>query len=249
MMYVHALGVILRRDLEMCQLRDPRTSARESGHGGIIHHVLQRLPFQWRSLCGPDEWRQAVWKKLRGFCFLVNLKQISSAVCQPDVSLLVDLAYSILSKNSSSGDPPGSGCSPDIAKSMIDGGLISAYLWNGNGQQVPNSNGRICHSASQNHSNENVTTNPLIEQEMRTEQEEANSGNPLELGLDYMRDEMEDNGVLNDTEQIGMGFMLRIKYIMRMGEEDDDMGDDGEDDEDDDEGEDEDEDIVEDGTA
>ncbi|KAJ1430487.1 Ubiquitin-associated domain [Sesbania bispinosa] len=35
-----------------------------------------------------------------------------------------DLVYSILSKNSSSGSLPGSGYSPDIAKSMIDGGII-----------------------------------------------------------------------------------------------------------------------------
>ncbi|KAK4341923.1 hypothetical protein RND71_037739 [Anisodus tanguticus] len=346
MMYVHALGVILRRDLEMCQLRGSH-QPENPGHGGIIHHVLQRLlSLSINKSAGPDEWRDKLSEKASWFLVVLSgrssegrrrvinelLKALSSFVksesnsaCSsllPDKKVIafVDLAYSILSKNSSSGDLPGSGCSPDIAKSMIDGGLVqclsgvlqaidldhpdapkvvnlilktlesltraanaSEQLFktdsvnkkksialngrsdnqvntsstfpnieaggNGNGQQdVPSSDaGQLPASASQNHSNENVTTNPSMEQEMRTEQEEANAGNPpLELGLDYMRDEMEDNGVLNDTEQIGMGFHVENRAHHEMGEGDDDMGDDGEDD---DEGEDEDEDIAEDGTG
>lgn len=349
MMYVHALGVILRRDLEMCQLRGPY-QPENPGHGGIIHHVLQRLlPLSIDKSAGPDEWRDKLSEKASWFLVVLSgrssegrrrvinelvkalssfVKSESNSTCSsllPDKKVLafVDLAYSILSKNSSSGDLPGSGCSPEIAKSMIDGGLVhslsgvlqaidldhpdapkvvnlilktlesltraanaseqlfktdsvnkkktaalngrsdsqvnttSAFLHveasgNGNGQQdVPNSNaGQPPASASENHSNENVTTEPSMEQEMRTEQEEANAGNPpLELGLDYMRDEMEGNGVLNETEQIDMGFHVENRAHHEMGEEDDDMGDDGEDDEDDDEGEDEDEDIAEDGTG
>ncbi|XP_009793112.1 E3 ubiquitin-protein ligase UPL1 [Nicotiana sylvestris] len=349
MMYVHALGVILRRDLEMCQLRGSH-QPENPGHGGIIHHVLQRLlPLSMDKSAGPDEWRDKLSEKASWFLVVLSgrssegrrrvinelvkalssfVKSESNSACGsllPDKKVLafVDLAYSILSKNSSAGDLPGSGCSPDIAKSMIDGGLVqclsgvlqaidldhpdapkvvnlilktlesltraanaSEQLFKtdsvnkkklnalnggsdnqvnttspipnvevsgtGNSQQgVPNSSaGQLPASASQNHSNENVTANPSMEQEMRTEQEEATAGNPpLELGLDYMRDEMEDNGVLNDTEQIGMGFHVENRAHHEMREEDDDMGDDGEDDEDDDEGEDEDEDIAEDGTG
>ncbi|CAN4103909.1 unnamed protein product [Withania somnifera] len=349
MMYVHALGVILRRDLEMCQLRGLHQQE-NPGHGGIIHHVLQRLvPLSIVKSAGPDEWRDKLSEKASWFLVVLSgrssegrrrvinelvkasssfVKSESNSACSsllPDKKVLafVDLAYSILSKNSSLGDLPGSGCSPDIAKSMIDGGLVqclsgvlqaidldhpdapkvvnlilktlesltraanaSEQLFktdsvnkkksialngrsdnqvdttsalpnieasgNGNGRQgVPNSNAeQVPASASQNHSNENVTTNPSMEQDMRTEQEEANASNPsLELGLDYMRDEMEDNGVLNDTEQIDMGFHVENRAHHEMGEEDDDMGDDGEDDEDDDEGEDEDEDIAEDATG
>ncbi|KAH0671499.1 hypothetical protein KY290_026845 [Solanum tuberosum] len=348
MMYVHALGVILRRDLEMCQLRGTH-QLENPGHGGIIHHVLQRLlPLSIDKSAGPDEWRDKLSEKASWFLVVLSgrssegrrrvinelVKALSLFVKSesnsarssllPDKKVLafVDLAYSILSKNSSSGDLPGSGCSPEIAKSMIDGGLVqslsgvlqaidldhpdapkvvnlilktlesltraanaSEQLYktdsvnkkkttavngrsdnqvnttsafqhieasgNGSGQpEVPNSNaGQLTPSASENHSNENVTTDPSMVQELRTEQE-ANAGDPpLELGLDYMRDEMEDNGALNDTEQIGMGFHVENRAHHELGEEDDDMGDDGEDDEDDDEGEDEDEDIAEDGTG
>ncbi|CAN4102607.1 unnamed protein product [Withania somnifera] len=349
MMYVHALGVILRRDLEMGQLRGSHQQE-NPGHGGIIHHVLQRLlPLSIVKSAGPDEWRDKLSEKASWFLVVLSgrssegrrrvinelvralssfVKSESNSACSnllPDKKVLafVDLGYSILSKNSSSSELPGSGSSPDIAKSMIDGGLVqclsgvlqaidldhpdapkvvnlilktlesltraanaSEQLFktdsvnkkkstalngrsdnqvnttsafpnieasgNGNGQlEVPNSNaGQVLASASQSHSNENVTVNPSIEQDMRTEEEEANARNPpLELGLDYMRDEMEDNGVLNNTEQIGMGFHVENRAHHEMGEEDDDMGDDGEDDEDDDEGEDEDEDIAEDGTG
>ncbi|KAM3302623.1 E3 ubiquitin-protein ligase UPL1 [Capsicum chacoense] len=349
MMYVHALGVILRRDLEMCQLRGSHQPDNPA-HGGIIHHVLQRLlPLSVDKSAGPDEWRDKLSEKASWFLVVLSgrssegrrrvinelvkalssfVKLASNSACSsllPDKKVLayVDLAHSILSKNSSSGDLPGSGCSPDIAKSMIDGGLVqclsgvlqaidldhpdapkvvnlilktlesltraanaSEQLFktdsvnkkkstalngrsdnqvnttsafpnieaggNGNGQQaVPNSNvAQLPASASQNHNNENATTNPSMEQEMRTEQEEETAGNPPPLELvDYMRDEMEDNGVLNDTEQIDMGFHVENRAHHDMGEEDDDMGDDGEDDEDDDEGEDEDEDIAEDGTG
>nr|GMC47383.1 E3 ubiquitin-protein ligase UPL1 [Ipomoea batatas] len=88
-----------------------------------------------------------------------------------------------------------------------------------------------------------------MEQEMRTEEEETSTANPtLDLGMGYMRDEMEDGGILSNTQQIGMPFHDENRVHDDMGEEDEEMGDDGEE-EDDDDGDEEDEDIAEDGTG
>ncbi|KAG8365159.1 hypothetical protein BUALT_Bualt18G0075300 [Buddleja alternifolia] len=151
MMYVHAVGVILRRDLELSQ---PRGSSYFEcpGRGGIVHHVLHRLvPLSADKSAGPDEWRSKLSEKASWFLVVLagrssegrrrvvnelvkalsvykNVEsQSSKSSLLPDKKVLtfVDLAYSILSKNSSSGNLPGSGFSPDIAKSMIDGGIVN----------------------------------------------------------------------------------------------------------------------------
>ncbi|KAF5728469.1 E3 ubiquitin-protein ligase UPL1 isoform X1 [Tripterygium wilfordii] len=150
LMYVHAAGVILRRDLEMGQLRGSNQTD-SHGHGGIVYHVLHRLlPVSTDKSAGPDEWRDKLSEKASWFLVVLcgrsgegrrrvinelakALSSFSNSVSNstntnllPDkkVFALADLAYSILSKNASSANLPGSGCSPDIAKSMIDGGMI-----------------------------------------------------------------------------------------------------------------------------
>ncbi|TKY45461.1 E3 ubiquitin-protein ligase UPL2 [Spatholobus suberectus] len=81
------------------------------------------------SLCGRSgEGRKRVTnelvKELMSFSNLESNSMKSSLLPDKRLFTFVDLVYSILSKNSSSGSLPGSGYSPDIAKSMIDGGII-----------------------------------------------------------------------------------------------------------------------------
>ncbi|KAK4487432.1 hypothetical protein RD792_005935, partial [Penstemon davidsonii] len=150
LMYVYAVGVILRRDLEMSQPRGS-THFECPGQGGIIYHVLHRLlPLSVDKSAGPDDWRDKLSEKaswflvvlagrssegrrrvvnelVKALSLFINFESNSSGnSILPDkkVFAFVDLVYSILSKNSSSGNLPGSGCSPDIAKSMIDGGIV-----------------------------------------------------------------------------------------------------------------------------
>lgn len=150
LMYVHAVGVILRRDLEMSQLWASNQSD-SHGNGGIFYHVLHRLlPLTIDKSAGPDEWRDKLSEKASWFLVVLSgrsgegrrrvinelVKAFSSfstlesnstrSILLPDkkVYAFVDLVYSILSKNSSSSNLPGSGCSPDIAKSMMDGGMV-----------------------------------------------------------------------------------------------------------------------------
>ncbi|XVE96691.1 hypothetical protein REPUB_Repub02eG0244500 [Reevesia pubescens] len=150
LMYVHAVGVILKRDSEMGQLRGSN-QADASGSPGILHHILHRLlPLSVDKSAGPDEWRdklseKASWflvvlcgrssegrkrvinelvKALSSFSNLESNSMKSSLVPDKRVFAFADLAYSILSKNSSSSNLPGTGCSPDIAKSMIEGGVV-----------------------------------------------------------------------------------------------------------------------------
>ncbi|CAH1444286.1 unnamed protein product [Lactuca virosa] len=155
LMYVHAVGIILKRDLEMCQLRG-YNEVEYPGHGGIVHHVTHRLLHpsidnkSTTTASGSDEWRgklseKASWflvvlcgrssegrrrvinvlvKALSSFANSANSSSKGSLLPDKRVLAFVDLVYSILSKNSSSGNVPGSGCSPDIAKGMIDGGMI-----------------------------------------------------------------------------------------------------------------------------
>ncbi|PQQ11631.1 E3 ubiquitin-protein ligase UPL1 [Prunus yedoensis var. nudiflora] len=121
------------------------------GLGGILHHVIHRLlPLTIDKSAGPDEWRDKLSEKASWFLVVLcgrssegrrrvinelvkalssfsNLDSSSTkSILLPDkrVYAFVDLVYSILSKNSSSSNLPGSGFSPDIAKSMIDGGMI-----------------------------------------------------------------------------------------------------------------------------
>lgn len=344
LMYVHVVGVILRRDLEMCQQRGS-SNFECPGQGGIVHHVLHRLlPLAIDKSAGPDEWRDKLSEKASWFLVVLagrssegrrrvvnelvkalslftNVESnSSSSSLLPDkkVFALVDLVYSILSKNSASGNLPGSGCSPDIAKSMIDGGIV--HCLSGilqvidldhpdapkvvnlilkslesltraanvseqvsradtlNKKKVNGSTGRsdaqgigaaasqqlqsaenrssehgLTGSAgseavppddSQDDGNRNVNPNESEEQEMRIEDPATDTA--LDLGDDYMREDMEESGALPNGEQIEMSFHVENRVDDDMNEEEDDMGDDGEDDDD---GEDEDEDIAEDGTG
>ncbi|KAJ0801926.1 putative HECT domain, ubiquitin interacting, UBA-like superfamily, armadillo-like helical [Helianthus annuus] len=137
LMYVHAAGILLKRDLEM--------------HGGIVHHIMHQLLYpSVDKISGSDEWRGKLSENASWFLvvlcgrssegrrrvinvlvkalssFAMSASSSSKNVLLPDKRVLafVDLVYSILSKNPSASNVLGSGCSPDIAKGMIDGGLI-----------------------------------------------------------------------------------------------------------------------------
>ncbi|XP_073020547.1 E3 ubiquitin-protein ligase UPL1-like isoform X2 [Primulina eburnea] len=350
LMYVHAGGFILKRDLEMSQLR-------VSGHigypeqGGVIHHLLHRLlPLAVDKSFNSDEWRDKLSEKASWFLVVLagrssegrrrvinelfkSLSSFSQVEDNPSCSILlpdkkihafVDLVFSILSKNSSSGNLPGSGCSPDIAKSMIDGGIVHCLsdilqaidLDHPDASKVVNlilkslesltkaanaseqvlksdalskkkiigpsgrsdaqhdgipasqelqtaEDGSELHRAISNtgletypqiipHNDGNQTTNlnVSIHQEMRIE-EIPNASPRMELGLDYMREEMEESPASPNTTQIEMTFHVENRVDHDMNDEEDVMGDGGDDDDDDDDddGEDEDEDIAEDGNG
>lgn len=349
LMYVHAVGVILRRDSELSQLRGS-SQADCPGHGGIIHHVLHRLlPLSIDKTAGPDEWRdklseKALWflvvlcgrsgegrkrvinelvKALSSFSNLESNSSKNRLLPDKRVFAFADLVYSILSKTSSSSNLPGSGCSPDIAKSMIDGGIVkclsyilqaidldhpdapklsnlilkalenltraanaSEQVFKTDGLNkkksmglnersddqilIPSATEALEHeqsSSQQRHadavetaqqpqgapqigSDHDANPNQLVGEDTRIETEEIPTTNPqVEHGMDFMHEEMEEGGVLHNTDQIEMTFRVENRADDDMGDEDDDMVDDGDDDEDDDEGEDEDEDIAEDGAA
>ncbi|GAA0160727.1 ubiquitin-protein ligase [Lithospermum erythrorhizon] len=150
LMYVQAVSVILRRDIEIFQHRGPNQSD-YSESGGIIHHILHHLlPLPADKSAGPDDWREKLSEKASWFLVVLSgrsvegrrrvISELVKAVSSfskseghspignllPDKKVLayVDLVYAILSKNSSSSSIPCSGCSPDIAKSMIEGGVV-----------------------------------------------------------------------------------------------------------------------------
>ncbi|XP_054777632.1 E3 ubiquitin-protein ligase UPL1-like [Prosopis cineraria] len=347
LMYGHAAGVILRRDSEMCQFRGSNQQD-NSGHNGIIHHVLHRLlPLAVDKSAGPDDWRGKLLEKASWFLIVLcgrsgeGRKRVTNELVKalmsfsnlesnstknsllPDKRLLtlVDLVYSVLSKNSSSASLPGSGYSPDIAKSMIDGGIIqcltsilqvmdldhpdapkianlilkglegltraanaSEQIFKSDGINKNRSSGLdVRHDAqisapstaeavthNQNASSQEALRGTMddVQQDQRASQGDDHATNanqsveldmgveggetiapnpPMELGVDFMHEEMGEGGVLHSSDQIEMTFHVENRADDDMGDEDDDMGDDGEDDEDDDEGEDEDEDIAEDG--
>ncbi|KAL8209796.1 hypothetical protein R6Q57_006528 [Mikania cordata] len=318
LMYVHAVGIILKRDLEM--------------HGGIIHHVMHQLLHpSVDKTSGPDGWRGKLSEKASWFLvvlcgrssegrrrvinvlvkalssFAMSASSSSKNILLPDKRVLafVDLVYSILSKNPSSSNAPGSGCSPDIAKGMIDGGMIpclssilqvldldhpdapkvvniilkalegltraanaveqltlsdlvkkkSVSLGTGSDNQMVNTSVNQMLEGGQNSSQHDITATDDAEQHHdETNQDEGDHepdlNQPAEQELRIEMDEMEDGGVLRDSDQIEMTFHVESRVGGdNTGDEDDEMGDDGEDDEDDDEGDDEDEDIAEDGTA
>lgn len=349
LMYVHAVGVILRRDSEMCQLRGCN-HLDSVGQGGIVYHILQRLlALSIDKSAGPDEWRDKLSEKASYFLVVlcgrssegrrrvINelVKALSlfsnsesnsnknSVLPDKRIFAFSNLAYSILSKNSSSSNLPGSGCSPDIAKSMIDGGMVqcltnilqvvdldhpdapkivnlilkalesltraanaSEQIMKIDGMVKKKSSGLnerlddqinvvstdetvrqnqnagsqpLVREAADNNQQEFATTqndgnvhtqpNLALEQEMRLEVEGTMAANPhMELGMEFMREEMEEAGVMHNSDQIEMSFRVENRGDEEMGDEDDDVGDDAEDDDDDDDdGEDEDEDIAEDG--
>ncbi|MFS7928960.1 putative HECT domain, ubiquitin interacting, UBA-like superfamily, armadillo-like helical [Helianthus anomalus] len=323
LMYVHAVGIILKRDLEM--------------HGGIVHHVMHQLlhpSLDKSKTSGSDEWRGKLSEKASWFLvvlcgrssegrrrvinvlvkalssFAMSASSSSKNVLSPDkrVLALVDLVHSILSKNSSSSNVAGSGCSPDIAKGMIDGGMIpclsgilqvldldhpdapkvvnivlkalegltraanaveqlalsdlvnkkkSVSLGTESDNQTVNiSVNQIPEGVENGSGNEIAATDDAEQHHEGTNQDEgdhdheSNLNESAEPELRIEMDEMEDGGVLRDSDQIEMTFHVESRGGGdNTGDEDDEMGDDGEDEEDDDDGDDEDEDIAEDGTA
>ncbi|GAB4845935.1 E3 ubiquitin-protein ligase upl1 [Ancistrocladus abbreviatus] len=349
LMYAHAVGVVLRRDSELCQLRGS-CQLDAQGPGGIIHHVLHKvLPFPADKSAGPGELRDKLSEKASLFLIVLcgrsgegrrrvinelvkalssysNLESNLQKNCLlPDRKVLAftELVYSILSKNSSSSSIPVSGYSPDIAKSMIDGGIVT-YLTNIlqaidldhpdapkianfilkaleiltraanaseqalksdalNKKKAADSQGRseeqiIPASATmtleqnqgnvdeQDHADAVENEQHLAEEDgpteshqatpersaedMRVEGERALATNPtVELGMEFMHEEMEGGGVLHNRDQIDVDFHVENRPDDDIGDEDNDMGDEGDEEEDEDEGEDEDEDIAEDGAA
>ncbi|XP_065003917.1 E3 ubiquitin-protein ligase UPL1 isoform X2 [Musa acuminata AAA Group] len=150
LMYTHAVGVLLRRDVEIFQMQDCGQLG-VSGHSAILHHILHHLlplsserssetsdelndklseKASWFLvvLCGKstEGRRRVISEILRALLsFLDEGPNTSKSLLIPDKQLLtfVELINSILSRNSSSSNLPGPGCSPDIAKAMIDGGM------------------------------------------------------------------------------------------------------------------------------
>lgn len=152
LMYVHAVGVVLKRDSETCLLRGSG-QAGGPGQGGFLYHLLHKLlPLSSeKSTETSDEWKDKLSEKaswfLVVFCgrstegrkrvineivkafssFSDMERNCSMRILLPNRKVLAfaDLVNSILSKNASS-TVPGPGCSPDIAKTMIDSGMVQA---------------------------------------------------------------------------------------------------------------------------
>ncbi|OVA20116.1 Ubiquitin-associated domain/translation elongation factor EF-Ts [Macleaya cordata] len=347
LMYVHAVGVILRRDQETSQQRGS-SQVDGPGHGGILYHVLHRvLPLSSeRTTDTADEWRDKLSEKASWFLVVLSgrssegrrrvINEIARALSSfsniesnssknillPNKSIVAfaDLVNSILSKNSSSSNLPGPGCSPDIAKTMIDGGMVQSlssilriidldhpdapkvvnlilkalesltraanaseqlFRSEGSKKKVTVTNGRSGDQTNvsaaetvQNNQNESnqqegndavqieqqqhqgtshndgdrdVTPNQSMEQDMRIDvQAPITTNPPVEHGTEFIREEMEEGGALNNSDGVEMTFRVEHRADDDMGDEDDeDMGDEDEDDDEDEE----EEDIAEDGTA
>lgn len=345
-MYVHAAGVILRRDLDMSQLRGSNQSD-STGQGGIVHHILHHLlPLTKDKTAGLDEWKEKLSEKASYFLVVLSsrsgegrrrvISELVKALSQfsntesnsfhssffPNKKVLafVDLVYAVLSKNSSPSNLPGSGCSPDVAKSMIDGGMVQCLsgilqvldLDHPDAPKIVNlilkalesltraanaseqlsksdSLNKKKMSVSSGRSDENISNSRATEsndhqnndqgiaevagselhppeateilsnqernpdqsmvQEMSIDEANANANPAMELGMDYVHEDMEESGAMHNRDQIDISFHVENRVDDDMGDDDDDMGDDGDDDEDDDDGEEEDEDIGGDGTA
>ncbi|KAG9448576.1 hypothetical protein H6P81_008541 [Aristolochia fimbriata] len=349
LMYVHAVGVVLRRDSEMSHMRGSNQVDGPAVTGGLLHHVLhQLLPVssdktsetadEWRDklsekaswflvvLCGrsAEGRRRVVTEIVRAFSlFSESSSSQNFLIPNKKVLAFADLVNSVLSKNSSSSNLPSPGCSPDIAKTMIDGGMVqcltnilqvidldhpdaprvvnlilkalesltraananeqvfkldalrkkkssgsgrnedqtNAFSTNEVTEQGRNTNSQQqnaevvqteqqVHISSQNDGNLEANRNQSMEQEMRTEMEESSQPS-VEHAVEYMREEIDEGGVLRNTNGIEMTFRVEHRADDDMGDEDDeDMGEDGDDDdEDDEEDDDEDEDIAEEGAA
>nr|GEV35801.1 hypothetical protein [Tanacetum cinerariifolium] len=115
---------------------------------------------------------------------------------------------------------------------------IATLIWNARLNQIPEAvpvttiNIRL--QALMMLGNHQSNLNESSEQELRIDMDEAEN-------VGFMHEEMENGGVLGDSDQIEMTFHVESTGGDNTGDEDDDMGDDGEDDED--------EDTSEDGTA
>ncbi|CAA6672443.1 unnamed protein product [Spirodela intermedia] len=155
LMYMHAVGVVLKRDSETSQLRGSGHPD-SSTHGGILHHIIHELLPLSSDLPagGSDEWKDKLSDKASSFLVVLSgrssegrrrvinelvkaLSSFSSFVNNasngkllPNKKVLTfsDLINAILSKSISSSSFPGHapGCSPDIAKTMIDGGMVQS---------------------------------------------------------------------------------------------------------------------------
>nr|XP_010929052.1 E3 ubiquitin-protein ligase UPL1 isoform X2 [Elaeis guineensis] len=153
LMYVHAASIILRRDVETCQVRGSVLTG-GPGNGGIVHHILhQVLPLssertaetsdEWKDklsekaslflvvLCGrsTEGRRRVISEIVKAFSYILDSEGNSSkSSLLPDKKVLAfaNLVNSILSRNLSSSNLPGPGCSPDFAKAMIDGGMVQS---------------------------------------------------------------------------------------------------------------------------
>ncbi|KAK1310386.1 E3 ubiquitin-protein ligase UPL1 [Acorus calamus] len=153
LMYVHAMGVVLKRDSETSQLRISN-QADGLGHGGLLHHILNHLlPISSdKSSDATDEWKEKLSDKASWFLVVLCgrssegrrrviyeiVKALSSFensennssknVVLPNkrVLIFIDLVNSILSKNPSASNLPSPACSPDVAKTMIDGGMVKS---------------------------------------------------------------------------------------------------------------------------
>ncbi|XP_025799931.1 E3 ubiquitin-protein ligase UPL1-like isoform X2 [Panicum hallii] len=150
LMYVHAVGIILKRDTELSQSRSCDQGA---GHSGLLHHIFYLLlPLSSvKTADVSDDWTGELSE--RASCFLVALccrsaegrRRVISEIVKafnyfidsasstsrgsliPDRKVLAfsELVNSILSRNSQS-NLPVLGCSPDIAKPMVDGRMVQS---------------------------------------------------------------------------------------------------------------------------
>lgn len=150
LMYVHAITVVLRRDSEICQLRSA-SQLGSVGQGGVVHHVLHKLlPLSSDKSSGPGDLVEKLSEKASWFLVVLcgrsseGRRRVISELVKalslysnsgtnssqssllPDKKVLafVELVYSVLSKNTSSSSISVSGYSPDIARGMIDGGVV-----------------------------------------------------------------------------------------------------------------------------
>ncbi|KAL5205547.1 hypothetical protein ABZP36_033756 [Zizania latifolia] len=150
LMYVHAVGIILKRDTEISQLRGGDQVA---GHSGLLYHVFHLLlPLSSdRSADMSDNWmgklseraswfmvalccrstegrRRVISEIVKAFNYLIDsASSTSRGSLIPDKKVLAfsEMINSILSQNSQN-NLPVLGCSPDVAKSMIDGGMVQS---------------------------------------------------------------------------------------------------------------------------
>lgn len=150
LMYVHAVGIILRRDTEISV---SRSCDQVVGHSGLLHHIFYLLlPLPSVKMAdASDDWigklseraswflvalccrsaegrRRVVSEIVKAFNYLIgSASNTSKGSLIPDRKVLAfsELVNSILSRNSQS-NLPVLGCSPDIAKPMVDGGMVQS---------------------------------------------------------------------------------------------------------------------------
>ncbi|KAK1269560.1 E3 ubiquitin-protein ligase UPL1 [Acorus gramineus] len=153
LMYVHSMEVVLKRDSETHQLRI-LNQADGLGNGGILHHILHHLLLTSSDKTSDvtDEWKEKLSEKASWFlvvlcvcsgegsrrvineivkalsCFsnLDNNSSKNVVLSNKRVLIFTELVNSILSKSASARNLPSARCSSDVAKSMIDGGMVQS---------------------------------------------------------------------------------------------------------------------------